>query len=236
MRPVGRAEELVVECVGVTRRYVIGGRGSQGSEVVALRDVDLEVPTGMLVALAGPSGSGKSTLLALLGALDRPTSGQVRVAGTDVVALGRRERRAFRRRQAVSMLPLPADNLLLDLTGRENVVAAAHHRGLVGDLGARADEVLTAMQLDSYADRSCALMSGGEQQRIALAACLIGSAAVVLADEPTGALDRAGAATVAGSLRTAVEQGASIVVATHDPNIEAVADMVVRLDHGRRVL
>ena len=238
MRPVGRSDQLVVECSGVTRRYVIGGRGSagSGSEVLALQDVDLEVPAGLLLALAGPSGSGKSTLLALLGALDRPTSGALRVDGVDVATLGRRERRAFRRRRAVSMLPLPADSLLLDLTGRENVVAAGHHRGLLGDVRSRADELLAEMELDAFADRPCALMSGGEQQRIALAASLIGSSAVVLADEPTGALDRAGAATVAAALRGAVERGASIVVATHDPNIEAVADMVVRLDHGRRVL
>ena len=227
--------ETVVTCRGVTRRFVLPGRRSRGAEVLALDDVSLEIPRGQLVALAGPSGSGKSTLLAMIGALDLPTAGSISVHGHEVAELSRRARRTFRRRTAVSMMPQPADNLLLAHTGRENVVLAARQRGVVGDLAAMADELLADMQLTSFADQPCAVMSGGEQQRIALAACLLGDAAVILADEPSGALDRAGAATIVDALVASAASGATIVVATHDPNIVAAATTVIRLDHGRRL-
>lgn len=227
--------EFVVVCSGVGRRFVMPGRRGRGAEVVALDDVSLSIPRGQLVALAGPSGSGKSTLLAIVGALDVPTTGTLAVDGHDVAGLSRRARRSFRRHTAVSMMPQPADNLLLGLTGRENVVLAARQRGVSGDLAASAEALLARMDLLSFADQPCEVMSGGEQQRIALASCLLGDAAVILADEPSGALDRTGAATVVDALVAAAAGGATIVVATHDPNIVDAATTVIRLDHGRRV-
>lgn len=225
--------DVVISCAGVTRRFVMPGRRTRDADVVALDDVSLMIPRGQLVALAGPSGSGKSTLLAMMGALDVPTAGSIRVDGHDVASLSRRARRTFRRHTAVSMMPQPADNLLLTLTGRQNVELAARQRGVEGDLAALAHSLLDRMALLSFADQPCAVMSGGEQQRIALASCLLGDAAVILADEPTGALDRTGAATVVEALVAAAADGATIVVATHDPNIVAAATTVVRLDRGR---
>ncbi|MDO8364616.1 MAG: ATP-binding cassette domain-containing protein [Actinomycetota bacterium] len=227
--------DTVITCTGLTRRFVMPRRGGAGSDVLALDDVSLQVPRGQLVALAGPSGSGKSTLLALIGALDWPTAGTITVNDFDVAAMSRRARRAFRRRWAISMMPQPADNLLLASTGRENVLLAAKQRRVRGNLQEKADEVLARMQLTSFAHQPCAVMSGGEQQRIALASCLLGAAAVILADEPTGALDRTGAATVIDALAAATAGGVTVVVATHDPNVVAAADTVIRLDHGRRV-
>ncbi len=159
----------------------------------------------------------------------------VHVAGLELGHLNHRVRCTVRRTIAISMVPQPADNLLLALTGRENLVIAGRQRGVQGDLAAKADEVLERMQLQAFADQPCSQMSGGEQQRIALAACLLSDAVVILADEPSGALDRAGAATIVDALATAAAAGATIVVATHDPNIVAAASTVIRLDHGRRV-
>jgi len=227
--------EMVVTCDNVTRRFAIPIRRGLRTEVTALDSVSLEIPQGQLVALAGPSGSGKSTLLAIIGALDLPTTGTIRVNGQQVAELTRRERRRFRQLTAVTMMPQPADNLLLDHTGRENVVLAARQRGVDGDLAAMADEALDQLQLGSFADQQCAEMSGGEQQRIALAACLMGGARIVLADEPSGALDSNGAATIIDTLLAAATSGMTIVAATHDPNIIAAATTVIRLDHGRRV-
>lgn len=204
----------------------------RGDTVFALDDVDLEVPVGRLVAVAGPSGSGKSTLLALLGCLDRPTSGSVRVAEQELTLLGRRARRALRRSTVATMLPQPADNLLLDRTGIDNLAIAARHR--------RADAatipaVVESVGIGAFVERRCSTMSGGEQQRIALGCALVGGTPLVLADEPTGALDAASAAQVIEALVSAATGGATIVVATHDPHVIDAASIVVRLDHGRRI-
>jgi putative ABC transport system ATP-binding protein len=204
----------------------------RGETVLALVDVDLEVPARHLVAIAGPSGSGKSTLLALLGCLDRPTTGSVRVAEHELTLLGRRARRGLRRSTVATMLPQPADNLLLDRSGTDNLaVAARHRRAGTGGIAA----VVESIGIGAFVDRACSTMSGGEQQRIALGCALVGGTPLVLADEPTGALDAVSAAQVVDALTRAAAAGATIVVATHDPHVIEAADVVVRLDHGRRV-
>lgn len=215
----------------LTRRFVV-----RGETVAALATVDVDIPAATLVAVSGPSGSGKSTLLALLGCLDRPTSGSVEVAGRRVDTLSRRARRTLRRRSVATMLAQPADNLELHLSGRANIERAGRLRG--GDRAQVTDAahaVAAALGIDRFVDRRCASMSGGEQQRVALAGALVGSVGLVLADEPTGALDAASAGDVIAALRAAATAGTTIVVATHDPNLTAVADHVVLLDHGRRV-
>jgi ABC-type lipoprotein export system ATPase subunit len=206
----------------------------RGDDVVALDDLSVEVAAGRLLAVAGPSGSGKSTLLALLGCLDRPTAGTVRVEGRRVDSLGRRARRAIRRSTVATVLPQPADNLLVDRTGIANLERSMRHRGVhPGEDSINA--VMAAIDLEGFMDRTASTMSGGEQQRLALACALVCGMRLVLADEPTGALDDANAAQVVTALRDAVDHGATIVVATHDDAVIEAADDVVRLAHGRRV-
>jgi putative ABC transport system ATP-binding protein len=211
----------------LTRRFV-----ARGETVLALDRVDLMVPRGQLTAISGPSGSGKSTLLALLGCLDRPTRGVVMIAGREVGGLGRRTRRTLRRVAVATMLPQPPDNLLLGRTGVDNIGLAARQRGADP---AGVDAIVARLGLAGFAERECREMSGGEQQRIALACALAGGTPLVLADEPTGALDAVSAAEVIDALAAAAAGGATIVTATHDPNVVAAAGQVVQLEHGRRV-
>ncbi|HQY14117.1 MAG TPA: ATP-binding cassette domain-containing protein [Ilumatobacteraceae bacterium] len=197
--------------------------------------MNIDIAPGGLLALSGASGSGKSTLLSLLAALDRPTSGSVHVAGRDIGSLGRAARRRLRRSTAVLVLPQPADNLLPALSGRGNLLSVARVRGIGDRAEAVIESLVEQMELAAFVDQPCAVMSGGEQQRLAVACALVGAPPLLLADEPTGALDQASAATLIASLRVAVQGGATIIAATHDPNVIAAADSVVRLDHGRRV-
>ncbi len=225
----------IASCSGVTRRFEVPQRHGIASSVLALDAVSVDIAAGRLVALNGPSGSGKSTLLAILGALDRPTSGTVMVGGRDLGSLDRAERRRVRRSTAVMVLPQPADNLLLALSGRHNLLDIARLRGVGIDTNEALDHVVTLLGLGPFVDNLCGAMSGGEQQRLAVACALVGEPPLVLADEPTGALDANSAATVIEALRTAVANGATVVVATHDPHVVTAADDVIRLDHGRRV-
>lgn len=212
---------------GLTRRFV-----ARGETVLALDGVDLDVPCGQLSAISGPSGSGKSTLLALLGCLDRPTRGVVVVAGREVGELGRRARRSMRRVAVATMLPQPSDNLVLSRTGIDNIRLAARQRDS-DPIGA--ERIVEQLRIGGFVERACLAMSGGEQQRVALACALAGGTPLVLADEPTGALDAVSATEVIAALVAAAAAGATIVTATHDPNLVTAADQVVRLEHGRRI-
>ena len=216
----------IVVCDGVSRYY-----NTDGNIVLALDDVSIRIDAGQLVAVVGPSGSGKSTLLGMIGCIDRPTSGTVTVRGVDVTALSRRDRRRIRRHVAATMLPAPADNLLLDRTGTQNITVAAQQRRIGG---ANIDALQRALGIDAFASRVAGTMSGGEQQRVSLACALIGGTPLVLADEPTGALDATSAASMIDALgRACRENGTTIIVATHDPNVAATADRVIRLSHGQ---
>ena len=216
----------VVEIRELTRVHGVGP-----GAVHALRGVSLTVAAGELVAVMGPSGSGKSTLLTCAGGLDTPTAGTVTVEGTVLGSLSRKELAALRRR-AVGYV-FQDFNLIPALTAAENV---ALPRELDGD-SSRAARRLAVAALDEVgipelADRFPDDMSGGQQQRVAIARALVGDRRLVLADEPTGALDTETGEQVLRLLRTRCDAGAAGVLVTHEARHAAWADRVVFLRDG----
>jgi putative ABC transport system ATP-binding protein len=199
--------------------------------VNALHDVDLTVAPGQLVAVMGPSGSGKSTLLNLAGGLDRATSGTVTVDGQDVAALGASDLAGLRRR--VVGYVFQELNLVGGLTAAENVALPLELAGAsVRTARSEAVAALEAVGLPGAADRFPDDLSGGEQQRVAIARALVGTRRLILADEPTGALDSATGEAVIGLLRRRCDQGAGALLVTHEPRYAAWADQVVFLRDG----
>ncbi|MFJ3172547.1 ABC transporter ATP-binding protein [Streptomyces roseus] len=205
--------------------------GSGATEVHALRGIDLSVYPGELVAVMGPSGSGKSTLLTLAGGLDTPTSGHVIVEGTDITTASRRQLAALRRRSIGYVFQ--DYNLIPALTAAENV---ALPRELDGTSARKARvsalAALEEMGLAQLADRFPDEMSGGQQQRVAIARALVGDRRLVLADEPTGALDSETGESVLALLRSRCDAGAAGILVTHEPRFAAWADRVVFLRDG----
>ncbi|MFJ2646124.1 ABC transporter ATP-binding protein [Streptomyces sp. NPDC087420] len=205
--------------------------GSGATEVHALRGINLDVFPGELVAVMGPSGSGKSTLLTIAGGLDHPTSGRVVVEGTDITTVDRKRLAALRRRSIGYVFQ--DYNLIPALTAAENI---ALPRELDGTSARKARvEALAAldeMGLDQLADRFPDEMSGGQQQRVAIARALVGDRRLVLADEPTGALDSETGESVLALLRSRCDAGAAGVLVTHEPRFAAWADRVVFLRDG----
>jgi putative ABC transport system ATP-binding protein len=211
---------------GVTREH------RQGDAVVhALRGVDLSVTAGELVAVMGPSGSGKSTLLQLAGGLDTPSAGRVLVEGRDLAGLSRRQVAAVRRRSVGYVFQ--DLNLLPSLSALENVALPLELDGVRGGLARRtARAALEEVGLGALAGRFPDEMSGGQQQRVAIARALVGPRRLLLADEPTGALDSATGEEVLRVLRERCEAGAAGVLVTHDARHAAWADRVVFLRDG----
>jgi putative ABC transport system ATP-binding protein len=208
--------------------------GQGAAEVHALREVDLEVDPGMMVAVMGPSGSGKSTLLTIAGSLEEPTSGQVLVAGQDLAAMSRNDK-ARLRRQSIGYV-FQDFNLLPGLTAAENVALPLELDGVgarrAREAGLRAlDGLGLADRASSYPDQ----LSGGERQRVAIARAVVGDRRLLLADEPSGALDSANGAAVMRMIRTACKRGIAAVVVTHDPQLASWADRVVHIRDGRIV-
>lgn len=202
------------------------------TRVAAVRDVSLAIARGTMVAITGPSGSGKSTLLHLLGGITRPTSGQVLLEGVDVAALDDDEMTLVRRRRIGFVFQ--RYNLLPELTLEENVSLPLVLDG-VGSIAASkaARESLAAVGLAVRAGHRPDALSGGEQQRGAIARALVTRPAIVLADEPTGALDSGNGELVMRLLGELVrERGQTVVLVTHDPAVAAAADRVITMRDG----
>ncbi len=222
--PLPTGPSAVLELDDVTRIH-----GSGATAVHALRGVSLSVAAGELVAVMGPSGSGKSTLLNVAGGLDTVTTGSVRVEGVDLASLSRADLAAVRRRSAGYVFQ--DLNLIPTLTAVENVALPleldGRRRTRHGALAAL-EEVGVADLADRYPDE----MSGGQQQRVAIARALVGERRLVLADEPTGALDSETGEAVLALLRRRVDAGAAGVLVTHESRHAAWADRVVYLRDG----
>jgi putative ABC transport system ATP-binding protein len=211
---------------GVTRVY-----GTGATAVRALGPVTFAVGAGELVAVMGPSGSGKSTLLALAGALDAPTNGSVSIGGRDLSLLSAAELARLRRRDLGYVFQ--DLNLLPGLTARENVALPLELDGAPAESArAEAEAALDALGLGRLAARFPDDLSGGEQQRVAIARAFVGPRALVLADEPTGALDSANGEVVMRALRAQCDRGRTVVLVTHDASHATWADRVVRLRDG----
>ncbi|MEV8565813.1 ABC transporter ATP-binding protein [Streptomyces sp. NPDC051322] len=216
----------VLELRNLTRTH-----GTGIAEVHALRGVDLDVRAGELVAVMGPSGSGKSTLLTLAGGLDTASSGQVIIEGQDIGPLGRKTLSALRRRSVGYVFQ--DYNLIPALTAAENIALPRELDGIsVRKARQEARDALAEMNLGEVADRFPDEMSGGQQQRVAIARALVGDRRLVLADEPTGALDSETGEAVLALLRTRCDAGAAGVMVTHEPRYAAWADRVVFLRDG----
>ncbi len=220
------SDEAVLELRGVSRWH---GKGE--TTVHALNGVNLQVKAGELVAVMGPSGSGKSTLLNLAGGLDRPTEGEIFVDGTALGSCGRRALANLRRRRVGYVFQ--DLNLLPSLTAAENVALPLELDG-VRPRKARQQAItaLAEVDLGDYARRFPDEMSGGQQQRVAIARALVGQRRLVLADEPTGALDSHTGESVLRLLRSKVDSGAAGVVVTHNSQHAAWADRVIFLRDG----
>src|SRR5712691_3428415 len=223
------AGSLVV-CDRLVRIYV-----AAGIEIQALQGLDLLVAEGEIVALVGASGSGKSTLMNILAGLDTPTAGSVRVAGNDLAAMTARQRLAYRRRVVGFVWQQTSRNLLPYLTAQQNVELPMRLAGSrAWRRRARSAELLDMLGLGDCLHHRPDQMSGGEQQRAALAVALVNEPKVLLADEPTGELDTATAAEVFGALQQAnAALGVTVLIVTHDPAVSSVVRRVVAIMYGR---
>jgi putative ABC transport system ATP-binding protein len=220
-----RAPAAVVAAKDLTRRY-----GEGDTAVDALRGVSLEVQQGKLTAVMGPSGSGKSTLMHILAALDKPTSGSVWIAGTNLAELNDTETTKLRRQHIGFVFQF--FNLLPMLTAEENIVLPLTIAGEKPDKEWR-EELLKKVGLDERRTHRPAELSGGQQQRVAIARALVSRPTVVFADEPTGNLDSKTGGEILELMRDSVDSlGQTTVMVTHDPHAAAIADRILFLADG----
>jgi len=216
-------------CRGVGKTY-----RTATESVPALVDVSLSIPRAQVTVVVGPSGSGKSSLLRLLACIDSPDTGSVTVAGQQVDRLRPRARRRLRQRQVAYLFQRPGENLLPYLDAVAQVRLAAALRGVPVDAAVALD-LLDRLGLRDRADHLPGQLSGGEQQRLAVACGVVGDPALVVADEPTAELDTAAAERVLVAMEDLAAAGVGFVLSSHDPRVMAIADGFVRLDHGRLV-
>jgi putative ABC transport system ATP-binding protein len=215
-----------LELRGVCKRYGTG----QGGQVIAADNVTLTIEAGAFVALTGASGSGKSTMLHLIGAIERPDSGVIISHGTEVTALRGAAQASYRR--TVGFV-FQRYNLLPGLTALDNVIAPVLPYRTGWDKRDRARQLLAAVGLAGRERSLPARMSGGEQQRIAIARALINTPPLLLADEPTGNLDSANSADILDLIaRLRAEHHMTVVLASHDPQIAARSERLIRLRDG----
>ncbi|MGO4679872.1 ABC transporter ATP-binding protein [Microbacterium sp. 2MCAF23] len=219
----------VLQLIGVSQQY-----GQGAISVSALSGVDLTVSSGELVAVMGASGSGKSTLLAIAGGLQTPTAGEVIVEDTYLSSASPREVAALRRRSLGFVFQ--DYNLIPTLTALENVTLPLELDGISGRAARRAaKDALAAVGLDTKGSSYPDDLSGGQQQRVAIARAIVGGRRLILADEPTGALDSVTGESVLRVLRERVDGGAAGILVTHEPRHAAWADRIVFLRDGRIV-
>jgi ABC-type lipoprotein export system ATPase subunit len=211
-----------LECIDVFKIYRSGP-----VETVALRGLDLRVETGEVVGVLGPSGCGKSTLMALAAGLDQPSAGEMRALGRSLGRLGEEELAAYRARDTA--IVFQSDNLWPALTARENVATALRLAGL-SDADDAAQASLERFGLGSRGSHRVSALSGGEQQRVAIAAAAARGAQLVLADEPTGELDEENERLVLEALR---ELKTTVVVVTHSERVAGAVDRVIEMRDGR---
>jgi putative ABC transport system ATP-binding protein len=218
--------EMAIEIRGLRKTY-----HSDGVAVDALRGVDLQVAPGEFLAVMGPSGCGKSTLLHLLGGLDRPTGGEVMVAGHRMDTLDE-SARAVLRREMIGFV-FQAYNLIPNLTVADNVdLPGLLAKRPPAEVAMRRQELLAALGLSDRANAFPGELSGGEQQRVAIARALGNRPTVLLVDEPTGNLDSRSGAEVMALLRRTHQEGQTIVLVTHDPNVASFARRVIFMRDG----
>ncbi len=219
---------LAVEIQGVSKSY-----GEGDAVVHALVGVDLTVHQGEMLFLMGPSGSGKTTLLSIMGCILRPSSGSVRIAGEEVVGLSEREMPRIRLRRIGFIFQ--GFNLFPALTVQENIELALDLKGIRGrEARRRSGDLLARVGLSDKAAQWPANLSGGQKQRVAIARALAGEPGIILADEPTAALDGTTGRSILDLLRElAHEKGRAIVIVTHDSRALAYADRLVTIEDGR---
>ncbi|MDX2264231.1 MAG: ABC transporter ATP-binding protein [Hyphomicrobiales bacterium] len=216
----------LIACRDVTKTYVMGEQSLQ-----VLKGVSFEIARGEFVAIMGPSGSGKSTLLNLIGALDTPTSGQLFIDGADIGALGADALADLRNR--VIGFVFQQFNLLKRTSALENVKLPLLYAGERGrDADARAEKRLREVGLGERLDHTPAQLSGGQQQRVAMARALVTDPQLILADEPTGALDTETSIEIMKLLSELHRKGLTVVLVTHEPDIAEYAERLLRFRDG----
>jgi putative ABC transport system ATP-binding protein len=218
----------VIDCADLVRIY-----RAEGVEVQALQGLTLKVAQGDIVAMVGASGSGKSTLLGILSGLDEPSAGRATVAGYDLTALSASRRLSYRRNAVGFVWQQTERNLIPYLTARENIelpMLLARRRDRTG----RASDLIRLLEIDAQADRTPSQLSGGEQQRVAIAVALANEPQVLLADEPTGELDEAMSTEVLQAIRSVNEKlGVTALIVTHDPAVSDHVRRTVQIRDGR---
>jgi putative ABC transport system ATP-binding protein len=223
---VSETAGIRVRCEGVVHIYPGSGEGFD--DVVALRGIDLDVDAGEFVSLLGPSGSGKSTVLGLLAGMLRPSAGRVLIGPHDVGRMAPRALARLRGSVVALVLQNPSRNLLAYATVRQNLAFAA------GPAGESSDELLGQLGLSALADQVAGRLSGGEQQRVAIAAALSSGAQLLLADEPTSQLDAVSREHVMELLaQVHAEFGRTVVLVTHDASVAARSPRTVTIRDGR---
>ena len=220
--------EPFILCDGLVKIYKIAGL-----EQVALRELNLSVQTGELMAIVGASGSGKTTLMNILGGLDRPSAGRVLVGGKDLLRMSDRDLNRYRREQVGFVWQQSARNLIPYLNAIENVMLPMTVAGKMHRSRQRAAELLSLVGLGNRMHHRLSELSGGEQQRVAIAVGLANHPPLLLADEPTGEVDTTTAALIYDTFRTLTrEMGVTTIIVSHDPEVARQVDRVVAIRDG----